>query len=183
MCYYPDQDIAHEEQGKHYTGEHPSDEELTYRLLSHGSVDNHTYAGGDKDAQCTPGGEGAEDNLWLVAPFLQLRYSNGADSGCRGYTGAGDSSKYGARGDVGVQQTPGEFPQQGGSSTVKAVANPAMEEDLTHEDEERDSDQYKLSADIPTGVAQCLHMAEEEGSSEEANYSQTRRHWYPTEKE
>ena len=110
MDYYLDQDIAHEERSKHYAREYPGNEEFTYRLLDQRSINDHHYAGWDKDAQCATRGKGAKNHFLVIPPFLQLRYGNGTYSGCGGSTRAGDSSEYGAGDYVGVQKTPREPP-------------------------------------------------------------------------
>ena len=96
--------------------------------------------------------QGTHHQAFLVALRAKRRQRHPADRGCRGDAGAGAGGEHGARSNVGMQQPAGNEVHPTGQSAVHQVGEPAAQDDLAHQDEQRDGNEVYVGIGLPGPV-------------------------------
>ena len=133
----PCDDEAHEQSGKHNSGNDAGDEQSRNRLISGGCIDDHDDRRRDQQPKRAGAGERADRHALVIAALEEFRQCNAADSGARGGRGAGHRGEYCAADDIHVQQAAGQFLQPGRKALEHVVRQFRAIEDFAHPDEHR----------------------------------------------
>ena len=151
--YRGDANHQHKDAGQNDAGDEAGQEKASDGFADGQSVEYQQDAGRDEDAEGAAGGQGADDQAFLVALGAERRQGNAADGGGSGNAGTGAGGKDGAGCNVGVYQSAGDELHPAGEGAVHQVGEAAAQDDFAHQDEQGDGDQVDIGVGFPGAVA------------------------------
>ena len=146
-------DIGHEQPGQQQPREYAGHEQSDDRGLRDYTVDDERDARRDEGAEGAARGERSGGQLSVVLALLQLGQGHGSDGRGGGDTGARHRREQAAGRDVRVEQAAGQELEPAGEAAIQLPAEPRAQDDLSHEDEERNRGQHEVVGEVERGDA------------------------------
>ena len=151
-----DHDPGHEAAGQQEARDEAGGEQLGDRDIAQHAVDDHDVGGRDQKAQRARAGERADGDVLGIAALQQFGERDAADHLGRRRRRAGDGGEDRAADDVDVQQPARQQRRPRRQAAEQRLRQPGAEQDLAHQDEQRQRQQFLRGQDVPGVLRQQL---------------------------